>query len=180
MTKYLCNKYEKKLTKLKNATEEQNLKLKKCKHRIRHYSFKNVNKRDESAKQNQTLLRKAQKLLRKQTKDLQNIQETRDVLKNENLLLEESVQNLKSNLEVVTVQLRTKLKKKKLAQKSNSRLRKKVAEIQQSDFRMRAIHLLKQNEDLKQKLEKLTCRAEENETLIENFHQKLEEIKRKH
>ncbi|XP_052282199.1 uncharacterized protein LOC127879423 [Dreissena polymorpha] len=102
------------------------------------------------------------------------------MLRNENCLLVESVEsvkNLKRDNELANMQLRTEIKKKRLAQKSNSSLRKKIKKLKTSDEKVTAIQLVKQNADLRQKLERLTLIAEENDLLIEDFHHKLKETK---
>ncbi|KAH3855452.1 hypothetical protein DPMN_098019 [Dreissena polymorpha] len=104
---------------------DQRLNLVETKSMIGHYSVKNVNKRDQTARTNLNKLRDLQRLLIKQNKSIYAVQTDNNKI----IILVEENACLKNQVQTLTVQLEKEKGEKVALQKANSYLRCEVSKL---------------------------------------------------
>lgn len=121
--KYKIQTHEHRLLILSNKVSHKKEELESINYSVGHYSVKNVNKRDKTARKNLHLLRDAQRTILKQNKNIQ-------LLEIEKLSCEElrnSNENLKEHIETLTDRTEIEINKKVALQKANSYLRSELS-----------------------------------------------------
>ncbi|KAH3826899.1 uncharacterized protein LOC127832644 [Dreissena polymorpha] len=125
--KYLICQQQKRLTKIKYIIKKQTSKNELLQQRHGHYSIKNVNKRDETAKQNKIQLRKTLSENKNLCRRLRLVNDK--LTQQRNNVRRLTKEQIDSSQQIVNLQklLDSERAKKVSAQKSNSKLRNKVA-----------------------------------------------------
>ncbi|KAH3776255.1 hypothetical protein DPMN_177675 [Dreissena polymorpha] len=177
----VLNKLEnlKKLTKL---ADKQSEKIDLLQKRVGHYSLKNINKRDETAQKNLQLLRDAQRLARKKTRDLEFVKQKFSVQREQNEELGKNISKIQCDIQCMADRLGTEVAKKVSTQKSNSKLRqqlKRLRQIQAEWTNGPVPGLTDENEHLRQQLVTLTNKIQESDILINNHYFEIDELKDK-
>ncbi|XP_045198613.2 uncharacterized protein LOC123552927 [Mercenaria mercenaria] len=126
-------KYSKQLS---QKIQDQNENLNEIQNRIGHYSVRNVNKRDETAKKNLHALRDTQRLALKQerqlkvtTEKLKTAEQQSKKLSIDTKALSDEVTSLSNEVEILKQQISSEKSKKLSAQKYNSHLRNELRSL---------------------------------------------------
>ncbi|XP_045169684.2 uncharacterized protein LOC123532337 [Mercenaria mercenaria] len=167
LSNYESQKLQKHSAKLENKIKEQKTTLNEIDNRIGHYSIRNVNKRDETAKKNLHLLRDSQRLNRKQEKSLEKTSSELKQCKIENssfsaeiVQLNEKIESLNKELQTLNECVSTEKRKKISAQKYNSYVRTEMKSLKEK-VTEKELQLKK----LQQQKSCTDCEGRENEIL---------------
>ncbi|XP_045170683.2 uncharacterized protein LOC123533110 [Mercenaria mercenaria] len=152
--------------------------LKKVDDSVGHYSVRNINKRDETAKKNLHLLRDTQrtnirleKNNAKNKKLIETYKKTEKELKERIKFLEKENEEIRETRTTLSDQMQVEKEKKIMSQKANSYLRSEVRELKEKvDSLSDADH-----EECNSKIIKLQLIAEEKEHEINSLQQDLDE-----